>query len=81
MVPVCVSVQLVVGKPESTTLPVETVQVGCVMVPTIGVVGKIGLVLIVTVVETTEVHSPTVTEKVYVPLAKSDTVNSEPEPL
>ena len=27
------------GRFESTTLPVETEQVGCVMVPTVGVVG------------------------------------------
>ena len=30
------------GNPESTTLPVATEQVGCVMVPTVGAVGVAG---------------------------------------
>ena len=30
------------GKPSNTTLPVDTVQVGCVIVPTIGADGVVG---------------------------------------
>ena len=33
-------VQVPDGKPLNTTLPVDTVQVGCVIVPTVGAVGK-----------------------------------------
>jgi hypothetical protein len=32
----------VVGKPFNTTLPVETLQLGCVTVPTEGVLGTVG---------------------------------------
>ena len=35
-------VQLPEGKPLNTTLPVDTVHVGCVMVPTIGADGVTG---------------------------------------
>ena len=49
---VLVSVQVpVAGSPLSTTLPVETLQEGCVMVPTRGAVGVTGCVLMVTVAE------------------------------
>ena len=34
--------QLPEGKPLNTTLPVDTMQVGCVMVPTIGADGVTG---------------------------------------
>lgn len=45
-----VSVQVpVAGRPFSTTLPVETLQVGWVMVPTTGAVGVTGWGLMVTV--------------------------------
>jgi len=44
------------GKPLSTTLPVETVQLGWVMVPTTGAVGVAGWVLIIILAEAAEVH-------------------------
>jgi hypothetical protein len=44
------------GKPESTTLPVATVQVGCVMVPTDGADGVTGCALITTLAEGLDVH-------------------------
>ena len=36
-------VQFPAGKPLSTTLPVATAQVGCVIVPTVGAVGDLRL--------------------------------------
>ena len=52
-----VSVQVpVAGRPLSTTLPVATVQVGWVMVPTVGAEGVAGCALITTFPEVTEVH-------------------------
>ena len=36
------TIQLPAGKPVKTTLPVDTVQVGCVTVPTIGADGVMG---------------------------------------
>ena len=50
-------VQLPVGNPLNTTLPVATAQVGCVIVPTIGVAGVEGRALIVAGL-TTELHPP-----------------------
>ena len=44
------------GKPFKTTLPVATLQVGCVIVPTEGAVGVAGCVLITTLPEAVEVH-------------------------
>ena len=49
-------VQLPEGKPLNTTLPVDTVHVGCVMVPTIGADGVTGWVLITTSADVDEVH-------------------------
>ena len=46
----------VAGNPFKTTLPVATVQEGCVIVPTEGAVGVDGWVLITTLAEATEVH-------------------------
>ena len=43
-------VQFPDGNPFSTTLPVATAQVGCVIVPTVGAVGVGGCALIVTLV-------------------------------
>jgi len=58
----------VAGRPFSTTLPVETVQVGWVIIPTEGGVGIDGLALITTLAEAIEVHPDAlVTVKVYVP--------------
>ncbi|MFN8344059.1 MAG: hypothetical protein U0X91_03610 [Spirosomataceae bacterium] len=39
------------GKLLSTTLPVATAQVGCVMVPTVGAVGVLGWALMTTLAE------------------------------
>lgn len=44
------------GNPDSTTLPVATWKVGCVMVPTTGVVGVGGCVLITAFADTGDVH-------------------------
>ena len=46
----------VAGKPLNITLPVATVHVGCVIVPTVGAVGVTGCVLIITLSDATEVH-------------------------
>lgn len=61
-------VQLPAGNPLNITLPVATVQVGCVMVPTVGVVGIEGCVLMTTLEVGTEVQpEELVTVKLYVP--------------
>ena len=53
------------GKPFKITLPVETLQVGCVVVPTEGAVGALGAVLMTTFAEAEEVHPAAfITEKV-----------------
>ena len=52
------------GKLLRTTLPVATVQVGWVMVPTAGFKGVTGCVLIIILPDETEVHPPLVTVKV-----------------
>ena len=44
------------GKPLKTTLPVATVQVGWVMVPTVGAVGVDGCALMTTLPDTVEVQ-------------------------
>ena len=44
------------GKPLRTTLPVVTVHVGCITVPTVGAVGVTGCTSITTSAEATEVH-------------------------
>ena len=49
-------VQLPMGKPLNTTLPVATEQVGCVIVPIVGAVGVGGCVLITTSADASEVH-------------------------
>jgi hypothetical protein len=46
------------GKPLSTTLPVATVQVGCVIAPTTGGVGVPEEALITTFAEATDVQPP-----------------------
>ena len=40
-------VQVPAGKPLNSTLPVGTVQVGCVIVPTVGAAGAAGLVNVI----------------------------------
>ena len=44
------------GKPFNTTLPVDTEQLGWVMVPAVGAVGVVGCVLITILVVAAEVH-------------------------
>jgi hypothetical protein len=44
------------GKPLNTTLPVATVHVGWVIVPTVGAVGVVGCALITTEDDATEIH-------------------------
>jgi len=46
----------VAGKPDKTTLPVATAQVGCVIVPTIAADGVEGCVLMATLAEAGEIH-------------------------
>jgi hypothetical protein len=46
----------VAGKPFNTTDPAATIQVGWVMVPTVGAVGVAGWALITTSAEAGEVH-------------------------
>ena len=54
---VLVNVQVpVAGKPLKTTLPVGTLHVGCVIVPTLGAVGGVGTASITTFPVATEVH-------------------------
>ena len=44
------------GKPFNTTEPVDTLQVVCVIVPTVGADGVTGCVLIITLPDIDEVH-------------------------
>lgn len=44
------------GRPLSSTLPVESAQVGWVMAPTTGAVGVAGWVLMITFAEATDMH-------------------------
>ena len=44
------------GKPFNTTLPVDTEQLGWVMVPAVGAVGVVGWALMTIFVVTAEVH-------------------------
>jgi hypothetical protein len=44
------------GNPLKTIIPVETEQVGCVIVPTIGAVGVAGWVLITTLADDDELQ-------------------------
>lgn len=70
------------GRPLSATLPVATVQVGWVMVPTTGAEGVTGCVLITTLPEDPDVHpSEFVTVYVYVPGARPDMVVLVPVPV
>jgi len=49
-------VQFPAGKPDNATLPVATVQVGCVTVPIVGVAGVPALAVITTLADAKEVH-------------------------
>jgi hypothetical protein len=80
---VLVNVQVpVAGNPLKTALPVATVQVGCVIVPTVGAVGVDGCILITTLPDAGEVHPEAlVTVKVCVPAARPDIVVLVPVPV
>ena len=70
------------GSPVRTTLPVETVYVGCVIVPTTGAEGVGGCVFIMTFDETSDVHpDSSLTVKLYVPVGSPETVLTEPAPV
>lgn len=74
-------VQAPEGSPLSTTLPVATVQVGCVIVPTTGTAGVTGCALITTFADAGEIHPKAlVTVKVRVPAARPDIVVLVPDP-
>ena len=49
--------QLPAGNPFNMTLPVEEVQVGCVIIPTVGADGVAGCVLITILAVASEVHT------------------------
>ena len=75
-------VQFPVGRPLRTTLPVPTVQVGCVIVPTVGAAGAPGTALIITSSDAGEVHpAALVRVKVYVPEASAEIVVVIPVPV
>ena len=67
-----VNVQVPAGNPLSTTLPVDSPHVGCVIVPITGGVGVAGCELITTLADTGDVQfAALVTVKVYVVAAAS----------
>ena len=71
----------VAGNPLNTTLPVPTLQVGCVIAPTVGAVGVAGWVLITTLPEAGEIHPvELVTVKLYVPAESEDMLVLVPVP-
>ena len=49
-------VQLTDGNPLNTTLPVDTAQVGCMIMPTNGAAGVAGFALMTTLVDAAEIH-------------------------
>ena len=60
-------VQLPAGNPLNSTLPVDTEQVGCVMVPTTGVIGVTGWASIVAIFPEDIQPSEFIAVTVYVP--------------
>lgn len=63
------------GNPFKITLPVDTVQIGDVMVPTVGAEGVTGCGLMTTFAEANEVQpAELVTAKLYVPTARPEIV-------
>ena len=75
------SVHAPAGNPCKATLPVAKLQVGCVIVPTVGD-ESIGWALITIFNEADEVHKDSfVTVYVYVPVASADIVVVVPEPV
>jgi hypothetical protein len=70
------------GKPLNTTLPVNKIQVGCVIVPTEGAVGAPVTVFMVILVVAEEIQPAAfITVKVNVPLGKPVTVVLVPVPV
>jgi len=68
-------VQFPAGKPLRTTLPVGTVHVGWVRVPTVGATGAAGTAFITTLAEAGDVHpAALVTVKLYVAAVNPVTV-------
>lgn len=75
-------VQLPVGNPVNTTLPVAKAQVGCVIVPTPGNDGVAGCALMTTLADGSEVHPEAlVTVKLYVPAVSNEMVVLVPVPV
>jgi hypothetical protein len=75
-------VQLPAGKPLRITLPVATAHVGCVMVPTVGMAGAPGAVLITTLADGAETHPASlVTVKLYVAGESPIIVVLAPDPV
>jgi hypothetical protein len=80
---VLVNVQIpVAGKPFKIALPVATVHVGCVIIPTVGAVGVVGCVLIITFPDAAEIH-PDALVTVYenTPAVSPDMVLLDPVPV
>ena len=70
------------GKPLNNTLPVATVQVGCVIVPTIGADGAKGCALITTFEDVADVHpAALVTVKEKIPGSRPGMVVVDPLPV
>jgi hypothetical protein len=78
-----VSIQTpVVGKPFSTTLPVDNAQVGAVIVPTRGDDGITGWAVIKILADGGEMHPiELVTAKVYVPSGRFEMIIPVPDPV
>jgi hypothetical protein len=75
-------VQLPVGKPLSTTLPVGRAQVGCVIVPISGADGAVAEAIITTFADVGDTQPDAlVTVKLYVPGISADKVVDVPEPV
>jgi hypothetical protein len=70
------------GNPLNPTLPVDTVHVGVVIIPTVGAAGVASCALITTFDDEPDTHpAALVTVKVYVPAASPDTVVLTPVPV
>ena len=78
-----VTVQLPVdGNPFSINVPVDTAQVGCVIVPTTGASGIGGGAFMTTLADAADIHpAALVTVKVYVPVGRPETVVEVPVTL
>jgi hypothetical protein len=69
------------GNPVNITLPVETVHVGWVTVPTMGALGLDAGAEITTLADGLDTHPAEVTVKVYVPGARPEIVVLVPVPV